>query len=103
MPYAKGGEPFCKALPKGAIVRTRRLGQRRSTGRRDYIFSTIKKFRNHGDFVLPDRVRVTMAMLFMKCYAEMLVKTCHCRGAHAMAHGRAQGSTMGGGRILGSP
>jgi hypothetical protein len=57
VPYAKGAEPFCKALPKGAIVRTRRPGQRRSTGRWDYIFSIVKKFRNHGDFVLPDRCR----------------------------------------------
>ncbi|HLL46795.1 MAG TPA: hypothetical protein VK399_08790, partial [Longimicrobiaceae bacterium] len=50
----------------------------------DYIFSMIKKFRNRGDFVLPDRAQVTMGVPFMKCYAELLVKTCHRRGAHAM-------------------
>jgi malate synthase len=55
-----------------------------NAGRWDYIFSVIKKFRNRGDFVLPDRAQVTMAVPFMKCYAELLVKTCHRRGAHAM-------------------
>jgi malate synthase len=55
-----------------------------NAGRWDYIFSVIKKFRNRGDFVLPDRVQVTMTVPFMKCYAELLVKTCHRRGAHAM-------------------
>ncbi|HYR09652.1 MAG TPA: malate synthase A [Longimicrobium sp.] len=55
-----------------------------NAGRWDYIFSIIKKFRNRGDFVLPDRVQVTMTVPFMKCYAELLVKTCHRRGAHAM-------------------
>jgi len=55
-----------------------------NAGRWDYIFSIIKKFRSRGDFVLPDRVQVTMTVPFMKCYAELLVKTCHRRGAHAM-------------------
>ncbi|HEX2092696.1 MAG TPA: malate synthase A, partial [Longimicrobiaceae bacterium] len=55
-----------------------------NAGRWDYIFSVIKKFRNRGDFVLPDRVQVTMTVPFMKCYAELLVKTCHRRSAHAM-------------------
>jgi malate synthase len=55
-----------------------------NAGRWDYIFSVIKKFRNRGDFVLPDRAQVTMTVPFMKCYAELLVKTCHRRGAHAM-------------------
>ncbi|HEX8395073.1 MAG TPA: malate synthase A [Longimicrobium sp.] len=55
-----------------------------NAGRWDYIFSVIKKFRNRGDFVLPDRVQVTMTVPFMKCYAELLVQTCHRRGAHAM-------------------
>jgi len=55
-----------------------------NAGRWDYIFSVIKKFRNRGDFVLPDRAQVTMDVPFMKCYAELLVKTCHRRGAHAM-------------------
>jgi malate synthase len=55
-----------------------------NAGRWDYIFSVIKKFRNRGDFVLADRAQVTMGVPFMKCYAELLVKTCHRRGAHAM-------------------
>ena len=55
-----------------------------NAGRWDYIFSVIKKFRNRGDFVLPDRAQVTMTVPFMKSYAELLVKTCHRRGAHAM-------------------
>jgi len=55
-----------------------------NAGRWDYIFSLIKKFRSRGDFVLPDRAQVTMTVPFMKCYAELLVKTCHRRGAHAM-------------------
>ncbi|HEX2191146.1 MAG TPA: malate synthase A [Longimicrobiaceae bacterium] len=55
-----------------------------NAGRWDYIFSMIKKFRNRGDFVLPDRAQVTMGVPFMKRYAELLVKTCHRRGAHAM-------------------
>ncbi|HEU0012290.1 MAG TPA: malate synthase A [Longimicrobium sp.] len=55
-----------------------------NAGRWDYIFSIIKKFRNRGDFVLPDRAQVTMTVPFMKCYAELLVRTCHRRGAHAM-------------------
>ncbi len=55
-----------------------------NAGRWDYIFSIIKKFRNHADKILPDRSQVTMTSPFMKSYAELLVKTCHKRGAHAM-------------------
>jgi malate synthase len=44
----------------------------------------IKKMRNHKDFILPDRAQVTMNVPFMKAYAELLVKTCHRRGAHAI-------------------
>jgi malate synthase len=55
-----------------------------NAGRWDYIFSMIKKFRDRGDFVLADRAQVTMAVPFMRSYAELLVKTCHRRGAHAM-------------------
>ncbi len=55
-----------------------------NAGRWDYIFSIIKKFRNRADFVLPDRARVTMTVPFMRAYTELLVKTCHRRGAHAM-------------------
>ncbi|HIE21696.1 MAG TPA: malate synthase A [Acidimicrobiia bacterium] len=55
-----------------------------NAGRWDYIFSVIKKFRNHPDFVLPDRVQVTMTVPFMHAYTELMVKTCHRRGAHAI-------------------
>ncbi|MDH3711712.1 MAG: malate synthase A [Cyclobacteriaceae bacterium] len=55
-----------------------------NAGRWDYIFSIIKKFRNHRDFIMPDRAQVTMGVSFMKAYAELLVKLCHKRGAHAI-------------------
>jgi malate synthase len=55
-----------------------------NAGRWDYIFSIIKKFRNRPDFVLPDRAQVAMTVPFMRAYTELLVKTCHNRGAHAM-------------------
>jgi malate synthase len=59
-------------------------------GRWDYIFSFIKKFRNRADFVLPDRATVTMDRHFLKSYVELLIKTCHRRGAHAMGGMAAQ-------------
>jgi malate synthase len=56
-----------------------------NAGRWDYIFSVIKKFRTRGrPFVLPDRALVTMTVPFMRAYTELLVKTCHARGAHAI-------------------
>ncbi len=55
-----------------------------NAGRWDYIFSAIKRFRARPDFVLPDRVQVTMTVPFMRAYTELLVKTCHRRGAHAI-------------------
>jgi malate synthase len=55
-----------------------------NAGRWDYIFSIIKKFRDRPDFVLPDRAQVTMTVPFMRAYTELLVRTCHGRGAHAM-------------------
>jgi malate synthase len=55
-----------------------------NAGRWDYIFSIIKKMRRNESFILPDRSLITMAVPFMKAYAELLVKTCHKRGAHAM-------------------
>ena len=55
-----------------------------NAGRWDYIFSFIKKLRNHGDKTLPERAQVTMSVPFMQSYAELLVKTCHKRGAHAI-------------------
>jgi malate synthase len=56
-----------------------------NAGRWDYLFSVIKKFRTRGrDFVLPERNSVTMTAPFMRVYTELLVKTCHGRGAHAL-------------------
>jgi malate synthase len=54
-----------------------------NAGRWDYMFSAIKKFRAR-DWVLPDRAQVTMTVPFMRAYTELLVKTCHARGAHAI-------------------
>jgi malate synthase len=55
-----------------------------NAGRWDYIFSLIKKFRADPAFVLPDRAQVTMTVPFMRAYTELLVQTCHRRGAFAM-------------------
>jgi malate synthase len=56
-----------------------------NAGRWDYLFSVIKNFRSRGrDFVLPDRNSVAMTAPFMRAYTELLVKTCHGRGAHAI-------------------
>ena len=56
-----------------------------NAGRWDYLFSIIKKFRTRGrDFVLPERNAVTMTAPFMRAYTELLVQTCHKRGAFAM-------------------
>lgn len=59
-------------------------------GRWDYIFSFIKKFRNRPDFMLPDRSTVTMDRHFLKSYVDLLIRTCHRRGAHAMGGMAAQ-------------
>jgi malate synthase len=59
-------------------------------GRWDYIFSFIKKFRNRRDCLLPDRAAVTMERHFLKSYVDLLIKTCHRRGAHAMGGMAAQ-------------
>jgi len=55
-----------------------------NAGRWDYIFSAIKKFRNFDNAIFPDRVQIAMTVPFMRAYTELLVKTCHRRGAHAM-------------------
>jgi malate synthase len=55
-----------------------------NAGRWDYIFSAIKTFRAYKDVIFPDRVQVTMTSPFMRAYTELLVKTCHTRGAHAI-------------------
>jgi malate synthase len=59
-------------------------------GRWDYIFSYIKRLRNHPDKVLPDREQVTMAVPFLRDYAQLLIQTCHRRGAFAMGGMAAQ-------------
>jgi malate synthase len=55
-----------------------------NAGRWDYMFSAIKCFRDRPEFLMPDRNSVTMTAPFMRAYTELLVKTCHARGAHAM-------------------
>ena len=59
-------------------------------GRWDYIFSYIKTLRRHPDRVLPERGQVTMTAPFLKAYSELLIRTCHRRGAHAMGGMAAQ-------------
>ena len=53
-------------------------------GRWDYIFSFIKKLSRHPRFILPDRGAVTMDRAFLKAYVDLLIRTCHRRGIHAM-------------------
>ena len=55
-----------------------------NAGRWDYLFSVIKAFRNDPDAILPDRAQLTMTVPFMRAYTELLVRTCHKRGAHAI-------------------
>ncbi|MFF2045116.1 malate synthase A [Kitasatospora sp. NPDC058170] len=56
-----------------------------NAGRWDYLFSLIKNFAAHGrNYVLPDRAQVTMTQPFLRAYTELLVRTCHRRGAHAI-------------------
>lgn len=59
-------------------------------GRWDYIFNTIKRFRQNPDFILPNRDSVTMTVPFMDAYVKLLIKTCHKRGVHAMGGMAAQ-------------
>jgi malate synthase len=59
-------------------------------GRWDYIFSFIKVHRNDAARVLPDRSQITMDQGFLRAYAQLLIKTCHRRGAHAMGGMAAQ-------------
>ena len=55
-----------------------------NAGRWDYMFSIIKKLGDRKEFILPDRAQVTMTVPFMRAYTELLVKTCHRRGAFAL-------------------
>ena len=59
-------------------------------GRWDYIFSYIKTFQENSNFILPDRSQVTMDEHFLKTYVDLLIQTCHKRGAHAMGGMAAQ-------------
>jgi len=55
-----------------------------NAGRWDYIFSAIKRHRNVEGVIFPDRSQITMTVPFMKAYTELLVESCHKRGAHAI-------------------
>ncbi len=55
-----------------------------NAGRWDYIFSVIKRFKKHPSAVLPDRSAVTMQVPFMRAYTELMIRSCHKRGAHAI-------------------
>jgi malate synthase len=55
-----------------------------NAGRWDYLFSIIKKFRHNPDLLAADRQQITMTVPFMRAYTELLVKTCHRRGAYAI-------------------
>lgn len=59
-------------------------------GRWDYIFSFIKRFRNIEGYVMPDRSQIGMTVPFMRAYTQLVVKTCHRRGVHAMGGMAAQ-------------
>ncbi|KAL3839055.1 hypothetical protein ACJIZ3_023646 [Penstemon smallii] len=59
-------------------------------GRWDYIFSYVKTFQEHPDRLLPDRVQVGMTQHFMRSYSDLLIRTCHRRGVHAMGGMAAQ-------------
>src|SRR5436305_5366845 len=59
-------------------------------GRWDYIFSFIKKFRSRRDFITPDRIQITMDKAFLAAYVDLLIRTCHRRGIHAMGGMAAQ-------------
>ncbi|GIX34941.1 MAG: malate synthase A [Lysobacteraceae bacterium] len=69
-------------------LRARAVGL--NCGRWDYIFSYIKTFRRHADRVLPERGQVPMTVPFLKAYSDLLIRTCHRRGAHAMGGMAAQ-------------
>ena len=55
-----------------------------NAGRWDYLFSTIKKFHTRNNFLFPDRSQLTMTVPFMRAYTELLINSCHKRGAHAL-------------------
>ena len=59
-------------------------------GRWDYIFSYIKRLGLNPEFRLPNRAEVTMTVPFMAAYSQLVIKTCHRRGVHAMGGMAAQ-------------
>jgi len=59
-------------------------------GRWDYIFSFIKKFKSNKNIIFPDRTLISMQKHFLQSYANLLIQTCHWRGAHAMGGMAAQ-------------
>jgi malate synthase A len=59
-------------------------------GRWDYIFSFIKKHRASATAILPDRAQITMDKGFLRAYSQLLIRTCHARGVHAMGGMAAQ-------------
>jgi malate synthase len=66
------------------LYELREHGSGLNAGRWDYLFSTIKKLRGKPGLTIPDRAQLTMTVPFMRAYTELLVRTCHKRGAHAM-------------------
>ena len=66
------------------LYELREHGSGLNAGRWDYLFSAIKKLRNKSGLFVPDRAQLTMTVPFMRAYTELLVKTCHGHGAHAM-------------------
>jgi malate synthase len=84
-------ETICAAFEMDEILyELREHSAGLNCGRWDYIFSVIKKFRNHPEFVLPQRGDVTMEQPFLCSYVELLIHTCHKRGIHAMGGMAAQ-------------
>lgn len=70
---------------EGILYELREHSAGLNAGRWDYLFSIIKTYRTRGaDYVLPDRNAVTMTAPMMRAYTELLVRTCHKRGAHAI-------------------
>ncbi|WP_392960430.1 malate synthase A [Streptomyces sp. LN245] len=72
------------------LYELREHGSGLNAGRWDYLFSLIKTLGHRTDFMLPDRAKVTMTAPFMRAYTELLVRTCHKRGAHAIGGMAAQ-------------
>ena len=81
-PHIEMREVATAALIVGCRLKDHSAGL--NAGRWDYIFSVAKKFCSDPNFVLPDRSDVTMTVPFMRAYTELMISTCHKRGAHAI-------------------